>query len=138
MKRGEQEKITALLLKLPPGSPISIAYMNFKNIDAIPKDPLAPSSAARGRASTQIFPILDLHGCLPGFHNQDVIFMKAQCLFQLRDYIGCTRALSLALEDFNHEDTEMGVRSVNYMFELVRTGRPIRYNSDQDDGQVRE
>lgn len=87
MKRADQEKIVALLLKLPPGSPVSIAYMNFRNIDAIPKDPLAPSSAARGLGNatsvtnSHVFPILDLRGCLPGFHNQDVVWMKAQTLF---------------------------------------------------------
>ena len=48
MKRTDYDKVISIILKLPPGSPLSIAYKNAANIEALPKDPLSPSSAARG------------------------------------------------------------------------------------------
>lgn len=68
---------------LPPGSPISTAYYIASGIDSIPKDPLSPSSAARGIQNDLqlVFPLLDLQGALPGFVNHYVYFKKAECLF---------------------------------------------------------
>lgn len=73
MKPVDTEKVISYLLKLPPGAPLSIAYKNAMNIDAIPKDPLSPISAARGadenKVSSTVLPILDLSGALPGYNN---------------------------------------------------------------------
>ncbi|CAL6037866.1 Tetratricopeptide_repeat protein [Hexamita inflata] len=127
MKRSEYDKVIGILLKLPPGSPLAIAYQNANNIDAIPKDPIAPSSAARGIDGDQnVFPLLDLSGSLPGFHNQYVILKKAECLFELKDYIGCVRAISIALEDYNYDLVKDGQREVNNLFNLVRSNKIIR------------
>ena len=73
MRKPEFEKVAQIILKLPPGSSLSVAYKVAKNIDAIPKDPLSPSSAARGLTAVSVFPILDLKGALPGQYNQYVL-----------------------------------------------------------------
>ena len=124
MKKVDHDKVIMLLMRLPPGTPLSIAYKNAAKMDAIPKDPLSPSSYARG--DNGIFPILDLSGALPGFHNQFILLMKAECLFAIGDFIGCVRVLSIALEDFNYNDVKKGQRQVNNLFQLMRTNKNIR------------
>lgn len=42
--------------------------------------------------------------------------------------MGCVRAITLALEDFDHADTAKGLRNVNLMVDLVRNNKPIRFD----------
>ncbi|EFO64228.1 Tetratricopeptide repeat protein [Giardia lamblia P15] len=140
-KQIEAEKINGVLASLPPGSNIAIAYLTYAGSSAIPRDPLSPTSAARGyRAgqSTQveqrdtspnsvIFPLLDLSGALPGCNNLHVLLRKAECLFYLSDYIGCIRSCSLALKEFNFSQyTHRGVRLISTVANLIRNNKPLR------------
>jgi len=49
-KHGEVGRIISSLAQLPPGSSIATAYHMYQNRSAIPRDPISPTSAARGYA----------------------------------------------------------------------------------------
>ncbi|TNJ28415.1 Tetratricopeptide repeat protein [Giardia muris] len=154
MKQAEIERVCGILASLPPGSSISIGYLINQGVSAIPKDPLSPTSAARGYQATKdkdggkgankwlgttaspssvVFPILDQAGALPGRNNLHILLRKAECLFYLSDYIGCVRSCSLALREFDFSRfTHRGVRQLMNIANLIREHRPLRsFDLDQ-------
>lgn len=127
MKKPEADRVVGLLLRLPPGTSLAVAYLNAQGVSAIPHDPLAPRSAARGveDAAVQPYPVLDLAGAFPGRSNCRVVLEKARCLFVLRDYVGCVRALSGGLEDFDWGLAERGRRKLTAVEARARAGEPL-------------
>ncbi|KAH0570100.1 Tetratricopeptide repeat protein [Spironucleus salmonicida] len=131
-KKVDCDKVYGLLAWLPPGSPLATAYHIAGGVDAIPKDPLSPSSAARGNDGNQlVFPLLDLFGALPGQYNTFIMKKKAECLFYLEDYVGCVRGISKMLEEFDFQsETRNGKRKITQTQVLVRSNQPIRVPHD--------